>query len=155
MSPVMQAMVALVRHHGGAASVGRRVGLTDLSDQLSPTHRAKLGLDDAVMIELATNDFRMLRAHAEECRHFPPIPKPEGYDEGSEPCIQTMAQTAKEFADVVAAVTAPLARGLVTDADVAAARVEWDELMAVGGRMMAQLAALSKAAQQRAHGGAV
>lgn len=147
MTPVMQAMVALVRHHGGAAAVGRQVGMSDLADRLNPNARAKLGLDDAVQIELTLGDCRLLYAHAEECGHFAPIPRPEGCDADVAPCMQTLARTAQEFADLVATVSGDLADGQVSDNDLARARSAWSALQLTAQQLMRQLASLNQAAK--------
>lgn len=155
MSAVLDAALALTRHYpGGAAALGARMGKTNLADEVNPNlPRSKLGLDDAVTMELLAHDYRILRAHALECRHFPPVPMPDGFDEEAEPCMQTLAKTAKEFADLVAVVSADAADGDVSDADLARARREVDDLQVMCTKLLGQLAALNEAAKRRGRGG--
>lgn len=156
MGALSDAALALTRHYpGGAAALGARMGKSNLADEVNPNlPRSKLGADDMVMMELLANDYRCLRTHALECRHFPPIPMPDGFDDEAEPCMQTLARTAKEFAEMVAIVSADLADGHTSDADLARARREWDELQVAGARLMSQLAAKNKADKGRAGEGA-
>lgn len=155
VSRVMAAAMTLARHFpGGAAGLGNLMGKSNLADELNPNlPRSKLGLDDAVEMELLSNDSRILRAHAEELRHFPPIPMPEGFDANAVPCMQAMAATLKEFADLVAAVTDALGDGQVTDPELLTARKEWDDVMVAGAVLMAQMAAMNRAGKRQAGDG--
>lgn len=148
---VMASLAALARHAGGAEQLGRALEIPNLSDMLNPNNRTQLSVDTAVLMELATGDFRFLRAHAEECRHFPPVPMPEGFDADAEPCMETLARTCKEFADLVAVVTAEAAKGSDAwgGAGLASARREADELHTMTTKLLAQLAALHEARKRR------
>lgn len=147
---VMASLAALARHAGGAEQLGRALEIPNLSDMLNPNNRTQLSVDTAVLMELATGDFRFLRAHAEECRHFPPLPMPDGFDVDAEPCMQTLAKTAKEFADLVAVVSAVATSGPLTAPALASVRKEADELHAMTTKLMAQLAAMHEAGKRRA-----
>lgn len=146
---VMASLAALARHAGGAEQLGRALEIPNLSDMLNPNNRTQLSVDTAVLMELATGDYRFLRAHAEECRHFPPVPMPEGFDADAEPCMETLAKTCKEFADLVAVVTAEAHSGTLTGSGLANARKEAGELHAMTTRLMAQLAAMHEAGKRR------
>lgn len=136
---------------GGAAALGLRMGKSNLSGEVNPNVKtAKLGLEDAVRVMLLADDYRILYAMAADCRHFPPVPMPDGLSLDATPCMQTLSETAKEFSDVVSTVAAGLADGRVTDNDLADALREWSELIVKGQVLMQQLAALNATLKARA-----
>lgn len=151
ISRVMAAAMTLARHFpGGAAGLGALIDKPNLADEINPNlPRSKLGLDTAVDMENVSGDFRILRAHAEETRHFPPVRMPDGFDPRAEPCIATLAKTIKEFADLATVVPSIVADGQVTTSELLTARKEWDDLLVVGAVLMAQLAAMHEAGKRR------
>lgn len=154
ISRVMAAAMILARHFpGGAAGLGALVGKPNLADELNPNlPRSKLGLDTAVDMENVAGDWPILRAHAEETRHFPPVRMPDGFDPKAVPCIQTLANTIKEFADLASVVPKVVADGNVTTPEYLSACKEWDDLLVVGAVLMAQLAAMHEAGKRRGEG---
>lgn len=135
---------------GGARALGELMGKSNLADELNPNVKgAKLGLADAVEMEVWADDYRILHAHCAMTRHYPPLPMPPEVINGDQPCMATLAQLAKEFADVVTAVSTDLADREVSDNDLARALREWGELVAKGQQLMQQLAAMNAALHAR------
>ncbi|QOR55220.1 MAG: hypothetical protein SHS37scaffold296_37 [Burkholderiales phage 68_11] len=152
MNALDAALVLARRYPGGAAALGARMGKSNLADELNPNlPRSKLGLEDAVTMQLLSGRFDILYAMALECRHFPPVPMPEQVD-GDAPCLQTLAAMAREFGDVIAEVSKDLADNQVTDNELAAATQKWALLVAEGQRLMSQMTAMNAALRARAEG---
>ena len=150
---ILDAALALARAYpGGAKALGARMGKANLADELNPNCRgAKLGAEDMVTMELLARDYRCLYAHAEELRHYPPVPMPEDVDPQAEPCMVQLAKLAKEFGDLVSAVSSRTADGDVSANDMRAIEAEWQEMLCASVAMMAQLHALHA---RHARGGA-
>lgn len=148
MSAVLDAALNITRHYpGGASALGARMGKTNLADEVNPNlPRSKLGLCDAVTMQLLAGDYRVLYAMATELRHFPPVPMPSDVD-GDMPCLATLAEVAREFAGLMGEVTADLADGKVTNRELAQALSQWQVLIARGQALMQQLAAMNAALQ--------
>lgn len=152
MQNVLDAALVVARHYpGGAKQLGERMGKTNLADEINPNlPRSKLGLADAVEMQLLANDYRILYAMAAECRHYPPLPMPEGVDDADQPCMRTLSETAKEFSDVVSSAAEALSDGKVKDHELAAVVKEWSELIVKGQALMQQLAAMNARLKARA-----
>jgi hypothetical protein len=136
---------------GGAAALQVRMGKTNLSGEVNPNvATAKLGIEDAVTVQLMAKDYRILYAMAAELRHFPPMPMPEGMADADQPCMRTLSETAKEFSDVVSTAAEALADGDVSDNDLAHVTKEWSELIVKGQALMQQLAAMNARLKSRA-----
>ncbi|KQY83714.1 phage regulatory CII family protein [Pelomonas sp. Root1444] len=146
MSPLLIAARAIAKHYpGGAAGLGRDMGgKTNLADELNPNlPKSKLGLEDAVEMEILANDYRILYEHCAMTRHFPALPMPEGFDMADDQCMRTLSETAKEFSDVVSSTAMALSDGVVSDNDLAQVTREWSELIVKGQALMQQLSALN------------
>lgn len=146
MSPLLVAARSVARSYpGGAAGLGRDMGgKTNLADEINPNlPKSKLGLEDAVEMEIVANNFAILYEHCSMTRHFPPLPMPEGVDCSDQPCMRTLSETAKEFSDVVSCAAEALSDGSVSDNDLAKVTKEWGELIVKGQALMAQLAAMN------------
>jgi len=136
---------------GGAAALQVRMGKTNLSAEVNPNiTTAKLGLEDAVTVQLYARDYRILNAMALACGHFPPVPMPEGMLDVDQPCMKTLSEMVKESADVVTTTVESLADGNVSDNDLARFDKEWGELVAKGQSLRMQLAAQNRAQKARA-----
>lgn len=146
MSAVLDAALNLTRHYpGGAAALGARMGKTNLADEVNPNlPRSKLGLDDAVTMQLLAGDYRVLYAMAAELRHYPPVPMPDA-PSGAAPCLATLSTLAHEFGLLVAEVGKDLADGQVTNRELARVQSHWQELVVCGQQLMAQMTAMNTA----------
>jgi len=151
MSAVLDAALNLTRHYpGGAAALGARMGKTNLADEVNPNlPRSKLGLEDAVTMQLLAGDFRVLYAMATDLGHFPPVPMPDtgGADV---PCLATVSKLAHEFGLLVGEVGKDLADGQVTNSELARVQKHWHALMMSGQQLMQQMTAMNAALQQLA-----
>jgi hypothetical protein len=136
--------------HGGADGLGRRMGKSNLSAEVNPNRAdAKLGLLDALRMQLLTGDFRILNAMAWECGFFPPMPMPSALPSDA-PCLRTLGEMMKECADVVATVSTDAADGRFDDNDLARANREVGELLLCVQRLMGQLTAMNAELRARA-----
>lgn len=135
---------------GGARALGARMGKSNLSDELNPNVRgAKLGLKDAVNMELLSDDYRILHAHCAMTRHYPPLKMPGDQVDGQQPCLKTLSETAKEFSDLIAAIVEVSNDGEISDNDMALVNREHGELLVKLQSMMEQLAAMNSALHAR------
>lgn len=136
---------------GGAAALQVRMGgKTNLSAEVNPNIRtAKLGVEDAVTVQLMARDYRILYAMAVELRHFPPMPMPEPVDNVDQPCIRTASDVVKEAADVLHTTVESLADNDVSDNDMARFDKEWSELIVKGQALRQQMAALNARSKAR------
>lgn len=126
---------------GGAAALQVRMGKTNLSGEVNPNVKtAKLGIEDAVTLQILANDYRILYAMAADCRHFPPLPMPDGLDLAEDQCMRTVSELVKESADVVTATVESLADHEVSDNDLARFERECSELMVKLQQLRQQLA---------------
>lgn len=150
MTPLLIAARALVKHFpSGAAGLGLLMGKSNLADELNPNLRkSKLGLEDAVEMEILANDFRILHAHCAMTRHYPPVPMPDPAPDADPQCMTTLSEMVKESADVVAVTVAGLADNDVSADDLARFDKEWGELVVKGQALRQQLA--NKHARARA-----
>lgn len=134
---------------GGAAALQLRMGKTNLSGEVNPNVKtAKLSIEDAVTLQILANDYRILYAMAADCRHFLPLPMPDGLEMADGQCIKTVSELVKESADVVTATVESLADEDVSDNDLARFDRECGELMVKVQQLRQQLAA--KNAQRKA-----
>lgn len=150
MTPVLIAARAVAKHfRSGAAGLGLLMGKSNLADELNPNmQKAKLGLEDAVEMEILANDYRILYAHCAMTRHYPPVPMPEVAPDADPQCMNTLSEMVKESADVVAVTVAGLADNDVSTDDLARFDKEWGELVVKGQALRQQLA--NKHAKARA-----
>lgn len=126
---------------GGAAALQLRMGKSNLSGEVNPNVKtAKLGIEDAVALQILANDYRILYAMAADCRHFLPVPMPDGLEQSDEQCIKTVSELVKESADVVTATVESLADGEISDNDLARFDRECGELMVKVQQLRQQLA---------------
>ncbi|MCV2423391.1 hypothetical protein LNV47_22645 [Paucibacter sp. DJ4R-1] len=137
------------QYSGGAAALQLRMGKTNLSGEVNPNVKgAKLSVEDAVTVSNLAHDYRILYSFAADCRHFPPMPMPEGLDVASDQCINTVSELVKESADVVTATIEGLSDNDVSDNDLARFEREAAELIVKLQQLRHQLAA--KNARQKA-----
>lgn len=146
MSAVLDAALNLTRHYpGGAAALGARLGKTNLADEVNPNlPRSKLGLEDAVAMQLLAGDYRVLYAMAVELRHFPPVPMPDAGASDS-PCLSTLSRLAHEFGELVAEVGGDLADGKVTNTELARVERHAQQLVIYVQQLMQQMTAMNAA----------
>ncbi|MFY8019070.1 MAG: phage regulatory CII family protein [Inhella sp.] len=139
---VSDAAYNVVREYpGGAAALQLRMGKSNLSGEVNPNVKtAKLSIEDAVTVSNLANDYRILYAFAADCRHFPPMPMPDGLDVAGDQCIRTVSELVKESADVVAATVEGLADNEVSDNDLARFDREAGELIVKLQQLRLQLA---------------
>jgi hypothetical protein len=136
---------------GGAAALQLRMGITGLSGQVNPNvTSAKLGVVDAVTVQIMAKDYRILYAMAVECGHYPPLPMPEGVMCVDTQCTRTLSEMVKESADVVTATLEGLADDVVTDNELARFDKEWSELIVKGQALRQQLATNNARLKKRA-----
>lgn len=137
---------------GGAAALQVRMGKTNLSGEVNPNvATAKLGIEDAVTVQLMARDYRILYAMAVELGHFPPLAMPDGWDQTvDQPCIRTASEVVKESADVLHTTVESLADNHVSDNDMARFDKEWGELIVKGQALRQQMAALNARHKARA-----
>ena len=141
MSVSDAALNVVHQYKGGAAALQLRMGKTNLSGEVNPNVKgAKLGIEDAVTVQILANDYRILYAMALDCRHFPPLPMPEGLDVATDQCIRTVGELVKESADVVTVTVEGLADNDVSDNDLARFDREAGELIVKLQQLRLQLA---------------
>lgn len=140
---VLDAALTLARAYpGGARALGARMGKSNLADELNPNVRtAKLGLEDAVTMQLFAGAYGVLYAMAAELNHLPPVPMPEGLAVVDVQCMRTLSELVKESADVVSATVEALGDDDVSDNELARFDKEWGELIAKGQALRQQMAA--------------
>lgn len=152
MNVLDAALVLARRYPGGAAALGARMGKSNLSDELNPNlTRSKLGLEDAVTMQLMTGRCDILYAMALELRHYPPLPMADALDDEA-PCWKTLASNVEEFGRFVFEVNNDLGDNKVTDAELAAANKAWSAVVSAGQRLIAQMAAMNAALRAHAPG---
>jgi hypothetical protein len=128
---------------GGIVALAQRLGRPNLSDELNPNRpTAKLGLATAVDMQLMSGNYRILYAMAAECRHYPPLPMPEGASADA-PCLRQVSALAGEFAETMQVVTASLGDNRITDNELQAARRAWQALIVCGQGLMQSLEAMN------------
>jgi hypothetical protein len=129
--------------YGGAEALGQRMGKSNLSAEVNPNNtNAKLGLLDAVRLQVFARDYRILYAMAAECGHYPPLPMPEGASADA-PCLRQVSALAGEFAETMQVVTASLGDNRITDNELQAARRAWQALIVCGQGLMQSLEAMN------------
>lgn len=149
---VLDAALNLARSYpGGARALGSRMGKSNLADELNPNVRgAKLGLEDAVTMQLLAEDYRVLYVMAAELNHFPPLRLPEGPGPAEDACMRTLSGMVKESADVVSATVEALSDNDVSDNELARFDKEWGELIMKGQLLRQQMAAMNARPKARA-----
>lgn len=127
---------------GGSTSLAPRMGkgASTLSHETTGTGNAKLGLIDAVKMTQLTGDLRILHAYAEACGAIV-IPLPAQAHEASADVFTHLADTAREFSDVVASISAAAADGKITRNELASVEREWGELVSQGASLVSLLQA--------------
>lgn len=148
MSAIMDAAYGLVHAYpGGAVSLAPRMGKspTTLAHEVKRTGTAKFGLEDAVAATVLSGDLRILNAFAAEADCLVlPMPSAIASGVGS---MHQVAQLAREFGDLVGAVTDAAADGRVSANELARMRREWSELLAAGQVLMQHMQELNDADQ--------
>jgi hypothetical protein len=119
---------------GGACGLAHAIGENPNSFRHAVTETAgsKLGLKTAVKMTKRTGDLRILLAFAAECGQMC-VPLPGSLDLDTNDCMRALAQTSKEFNDVVRE---------VCDALAGDGRVSANELERIdreGGELLQQL----------------
>lgn len=116
---------------GGAVSLAPRLAKshTSLAHELNGTGIAKLGLIDAEKITLLTGDLRILEAFAGNCGQMI-VPLPNAAVFGDDDCMLRLADSAKEFGDLVREVGADLVDGKISDNELHRIDRECGELIA-------------------------
>lgn len=136
---------------GGIEALAARLGRPNLSDELNPRRpNAKLGLMTALDMQVMSGDCRILYAMAAELRHYPPVPMLPADSHADPQAMTALAETAKEFADLLTTVSGDLADGDVSDNDLARAQREGGELVAKVQALLGRLAHLNAQSKQRA-----
>lgn len=114
---------------GGAVALAPILGKNPatLSHEVNPNYpTAKLGLEDAVKLAVWTQDRRMATAFAAQVGCML-VPLPESVRVGTS--FEALASMAKEFAEMVAAVTTAMADDRVTPNDLAMVEAEAAQLV--------------------------
>lgn len=136
---------------GGAAGLAREIdkNSTTFSHEVNGTGGAKLGLKTAVKMTKRTRDLRILLAFAAECGQMC-VPLPASLDLESNDCMRALAQTSKEFNDVVTEVCSSLSDdGRISDNELARIDREGGELLAQLQQLLATVRALNLAGKPR------
>lgn len=153
MSPLLVAARLIARHYpGGAAGLGRDMGgKTNLADELNPNlPKSKLGLEDAVEMEILANDFQILYEHCAMTGHLPPLRRPEGYHLGEGHCMRTLSEMLKASSDLVAATVDSLADNEVSDNELQRFEAEAGTLIVKLQALRSQMAAKNARTKARA-----
>jgi hypothetical protein len=126
---------------GGASALARAIDKNPNTflHELAETGTAKLGLKTAQKMTLRTRDLRILNAFAASCGAMV-LPLPEALSLEGDDCMLRVAETAKEFSDLVQVVSSSISGGINAN-EMARIRREWGELMAAGQQLMAHLEA--------------
>lgn len=125
---------------GGVPALAARMGKNGavLRHKLNPNDQANhLTVADLMTIMTMTGDHRALHAACIELGYMA-LPLPHI---GDESITEAITDTVKEFSDLLRAVTKVMADGKVTKLEVRSVRKELGELVAVGGKLEALLAA--------------
>ncbi len=146
MSSLLDAAHQLVQAYpGGAESLAPRFGKnpTTLRHEVNRTGSAKLGLVDAVSMSVMADDRRVLNAFAAEmgCLVLQ-LPASLSADGTS---MERVSQMAKEFADLIASVTAAKADGKVTANELAHVEREGAELIQACQSLLAHIRSVHEA----------
>lgn len=140
MNPIQDAFRNTIDDHGGAKTMASRVDMNhwSLSHQATESGTARAGLLVAQKVMRATGDLRIINAMAEDLGCIV-SPMPAALLAHDDDAMRRLAQLAKEFADVVQAVTLTASDGEVCDNEMATLEREWSEMVAVGQGVMAML----------------
>jgi len=95
---------------GGVVSLAPQIGKNHntLNAEVAGIGSAKLGLLDAVKMTLRTRDFRILDAFNAVCGRMS-IPLPEMLDIEGDDCMRALADSSREYSELVATTCASLA----------------------------------------------
>lgn len=132
MSVADAAYLTVHDYKGGAAALQVRMGKSNLSAEVNPNiPTAKLGLEDAVRLQMLSGDYRILNAMALELGHLPPqLMSDEGAPAATAQAgHQALSDAAKEFGDVVSAAASALADERITPNEHAVIVKECSELI--------------------------
>lgn len=129
---------------GGSKALSLRLGkaATTLADEVNPnlTH-AKLGLLDAIKMQVMSRDYRVLYAMAAELGHASfPLPDLDRIDSN---CSQSVATLAKEFGELMAEVAQGLADGDVNDNELKRLEREAGQLVSALQQLLRHAATLN------------
>ena len=129
---------------GGAKALSLRMGkgANTLTDEVNPrlTH-AKLGLLDAIKLQLFADDYRVLYAMAAELGHACfPLPVLDHLDGN---CSQSVATVAKEFGELMTEVAQGLADGEVNDNELKRLEREAGQLVSALQQLLRHAATLN------------
>ncbi|MCC2673069.1 MAG: hypothetical protein K0R58_16 [Ramlibacter sp.] len=119
---------------GGARGLAAAIGENHntFSHAVTETAGAKLGLKTALKMTKRSRDLRILLAFAAECGQMC-VPLPESMDLESNDCMRALANTSKEFTELVQEVCASLS----DDGNVSANELE--RIDREGGELVAKL----------------
>lgn len=125
---------------GGATALAPRLEMShwSLSHQATENGTARAGLLVAHKVMRATGDLRILNAMAHDLGCLV-IPMPEALQAHEGDAMQRLGQLAKEFADVVQAVSLTTADGEITLNEMAHLEREFSEMVAQGQSVMQAL----------------
>lgn len=134
---------------GGAAVLGPMLGKNPatLSHEVNPNYgTAKLGVEDALKLTQLTTDLRILSAFAAQadCMLIPLASA--GQVDG---CMELVAATAREFAELVQSISTATADGSVTANELKRVETEASQLVACVQRAVQHVNALAEGTRKR------
>jgi|APFEC2959095171_1045051.scaffolds.fasta_scaffold05167_2 hypothetical protein len=133
---------------GGVVALAPSIGknANTLNAELAGIGSAKLGLADAVKMTVRAKDYRILDAFATVCGRMC-IPLPEMLDVEGDDCMRALADSSREYSELVAATCASLADDGQFSAN------ELLQLQTEAGQAIAAINALVAAATRRHQSG--
>lgn len=138
---------------GGAEALALRMGRPNLSDELNPGRAgAKLGVKDAVEMQVLSGDFRVLLAMAAECG-FLCVPLPSTGGPGQVVSAESVAQLAQEFADLMGSAVTAFADDKITGTELRQLELHSGHLVASLQSLLRQAVELHRMAQPVQSGG--
>ena len=128
---------------GGAPSLAPRLAKssTTLAHEVKATGTAKLGLLDAEKITQLSGDLRILQAFAANCGQML-VPLPDQFRDDADDCMLRLADSARDFGELVREVSVDLGHSAISDNDLR--RIDADS-----GRLIADLHALRESLGKR------
>ncbi|WP_249938093.1 phage regulatory CII family protein [Variovorax sp. 3P27G3] len=129
---------------GGVVALAPQIGKNHntLNAEVAGVGSAKLGLLDAVKMTLRSRDFRILDAFNAVCGRMS-IPLPEMLDVEGDDCMRALADSTREYSELVAATCSSLADdGCVSDNELL-------QLQTEAGQVIQSINALMVAAAKR------
>jgi hypothetical protein len=124
---------------GGAPSLAPRIGknATTLAHECNGTGAAKLGLADAVKLTQRSGDMRILLAFATACGQMC-LPLPETLSGSADDCMQALAASSREFAELMNEVLQARSDGHTSDNEL-------DNVLRGGGELIRAIHGLQAA----------